>query len=160
MPTCAETRQAGGDARHAPRALHTLVQRDGSSSRFARSPRGMAKGSSGTHGARGDAGALPASSNEGSSPWHSAASGTVFAQDHGRGSILAGRPGPTAPPALLLCSEVLGHTSEESGGSKQQTESARERATQIPGIMSPEEGDGGLCLRREPCFYWRGLKGL
>lgn len=67
---------------------------------------------------------------------------------------------PRLTLAPLLCSEVLGRTSEESGGSEQESASGRERATQIPRIMSPEEGDGGLCLRREPCFYWRGLKGL
>lgn len=82
-----------------------------------------------------------------------------WARSRGRHSPWQHGRDPRLTLAPLLCSEVLGRTSEESSGSEQESERRGEQATQIPGIMSPEEGDGGLCLRREPCFYWRGLKG-
>jgi len=100
-------------------ALRTLTQGTGAHPGLLAAPQGWQgdhrerKASRCSPSAGADAGEPPAS-GEGSSPRTLPGPEPRFAGDRGGGRILAARPGPAAPPAPLLCSEVLGRTSEES----------------------------------------------
>lgn len=87
-------------------------------------------GSPGTHGAR-EASAPQLQGKMLANTQHDRMRGLLSllaVKHHGRGRILAAQPGPTAPLAPFLYSEVLGHTSEESGTSEQQSESKQHKS--------------------------------